>query len=66
MDNAPNDVDEFKHLIKNILDTQIDRIVYEYLENKNDIDRLQILSAHIYPKRSHRMGNAPSYIISSS
>jgi len=46
MDNAPNDVDEFKHLIKNILDTQIDRIVYEYLENNNNIDRLQILSAN--------------------
>jgi len=46
MANAPNDVDEFKHLIKNILDTQIDCIVYEYLKNKNNIDRLQILSAN--------------------
>ena len=44
MDNAYNDEDEFKHLIKNILDTNIDLIVYEYLRNKNNIDRLQILS----------------------
>ena len=46
MDNASNDGDEFKHLIKNILDTNVDRIVYEYLRNKNNIDRLQILSAN--------------------
>jgi hypothetical protein len=44
MDNAYNDEDEFKHLIKNILDTNTDLIVYEYLRNKNNIDRLQILS----------------------